>query len=69
MSGTYITNSGDTFDIIAKKVYGSEVYADTLMIANPDLITTFKFASGVTVKTPELSETVDGSLPPWKIEG
>ena len=30
----YTTKSGDTWDVIAKEVYGSEYHADALMAAN-----------------------------------
>lgn len=62
----YTTVSGDTFDKIAKKVYGDEYCADILMQANPEQIMTFCFDSGVALKTPELTEEQSGSLPPWK---
>ena len=32
----YITKSGDTWDLVAKQVYGSEYHADALMEANRD---------------------------------
>ena len=62
----YTTVSGDTFDKIAKKVYGDEYCADILMQANPEQIMTFCFDSGDVLKTPELTEEQSGSLPPWK---
>lgn len=64
----YITKSGDTWDVIAKEVYGSEYHADVLMAANHDHIDTFIFGSGVVLNTPELEEERDGLLPPWKYE-
>lgn len=64
----YITKSGDTWDVIAKEVYGSEYHADVLMAANPEHIGTFAFASGVTISTPELTQERNGLLPPWKYE-
>ena len=36
----YTTKSGDTWDVIAKEVYGSEYHADALMAANPEHIDT-----------------------------
>ena len=57
----YITKSGDTWDVIAKEVYGSEYHADVLMAANREHISTFIFSEGV-------EEKRDGSLPPWKYE-
>lgn len=63
----YITVSGDTFDVIAKKVYGDEYCADILMQANPEQVGTFRFDSRVVLKTPALTEEQSGSLPPWKV--
>ena len=31
MASTYVTKQGDTWDLIAKKVYGAEKYLDHLM--------------------------------------
>ena len=44
---TYITKSGDTWDTIAKEVYGSEYNADALMVANREHIGTYQFGAGV----------------------
>lgn len=65
---TYTTISGDTWDIIAKKVYGREYYADVLMAANPDQLDTFIFSAGAEINAPdiEVNDDDDGSLPPWK---
>ncbi len=64
----YVTKSGDTWDVIAKKVYGSEYHADALMAANHDHIETFLFSAGVELNTPALPEERNGLLPPWKFE-
>lgn len=64
----YITKSGDTWDMIAKKVYGSEYHADVLMAANAAYIETFIFQAGVELSTPALEEERNGLLPPWKYE-
>lgn len=64
----YTTKSGDTWDMIAKAVYGDEYHADVLMAANPQHIDTFIFGSGVVLATPELEEKRDGLQPPWKFE-
>lgn len=50
----YITKSGDTWDAIAKAVYGSEYRADALMEANRAHIGTFVFQAGVELNTPAL---------------
>lgn len=64
----YTTKSGDTWDVIAKEVYGSEYHADVLMAANPQEIDTFIFNAGVFSSTPALEEERDGQMPPWKYE-
>ena len=64
----YTTISGDTWDVIAKKVYDNELKADVLMAANPEHIETFIFSAGVELKTPALTEERSGTLPPWKYE-
>ena len=64
----YRTKSGDTWDGIAKAVYGSEYYADVLMEANREHIETFLFQAGVELNTPALEEERDGGLPPWTYE-
>ena len=61
----YITKSGDTWDMIAKEVYGSEYHADVLMAANAAHII---FQAGVELSTPALEEERNGLLPPWKYE-
>ena len=64
----YITKSGDTWDMIAKEVYGSEYHADVLIAANAAHIETFIFQAGVALSTPALEEERNGLLPPWKYE-
>ena len=64
----YTTKSGDTWDVIAKEVYGSEYHADILMAANHGHIETFVFSAGVVLNTPALENERDGLLPPWKYE-
>ena len=64
----YITNSGDTWDGIAKTVYGDEMKADVLMAANRNYIETYVFDSGTVLVTPEIETTAaeNENLPPWK---
>lgn len=64
----YTTKSGDTWDVIAKRVYGSEYYADILMEANRNYIDTFVFNAGEILETPALKKEKSGHLPPWKYE-
>lgn len=65
----YITKSGDTWDIIAKEVYGDEMRLSFLMKNNGDLLTYFVFPSGVVVKIYDLPEEVDEEdedIPDWR---
>lgn len=61
----YTTKQGDTWDIIARNVYGAEKHADFLMINNPRLLDIFVFSSGVVLETPELLEA-SSVLPSWR---
>lgn len=63
---TYTTISGDTWDWIAKKTLGKEIYADQIMAANMQLLETFQFKSGVTVVIPDLEEEINTDLPEWR---
>lgn len=61
----YITQEGDQWDAIAKKVYGSELLADVLMKENPEHLDIFTFGYGTRLRVPELPERAD-ELPPWR---
>lgn len=63
---TYSTVLGDTWDIIAFKVYGQEKYAKQLVEANPEYVHIVVFSGGCILKIPELEVSEDTSLPPWK---
>lgn len=64
---TYKTISGDSWDMIAYKVYGNCKYIDKLMEANINLIENFVFSANVTINCPEISvEAQTNTLPPWK---
>lgn len=65
---TYTTTQGDTWDYIALKELGSEMYTHLLLKANPDHGKTIVFSAGITLNIPEISEkaAASDSLPPWK---
>ncbi len=65
---TYVTTEGDSWDIIAKKIYDSELHADYLMKNNIDKLDIYIFPSGVELKTPELTDELktESSLPAWR---
>lgn len=66
LNNTYTTVSRDTWDIVAYKVYGNEMYMDTLIKANIEYKDTYIFPAGVVLTLPEIELTVSESLPPWK---
>lgn len=63
----YVTKSGDTWDVIAKRLYGNEVFMVELMRANPEHMNVVIFPSSIRLVTPEIKavKTTD-CLPPWK---
>ena len=63
---TYTTIQGDTWDLIAYKVYGTEYVMDKLIQANTDYVDTVIFGAGTVLHTPDF-ETVQipESVPPW----
>lgn len=62
----YTTIQGDTWDIIALKVYGDEKHMGQLLKANPKLISIIFFSSGVEVICPDIDTEDIQNLPPWK---
>lgn len=66
MALDYTTKSGDTWDLIALNVYGSELKADWLIQNNPRYIHIVRFDSGTVLSTPALPAEKSGDLPPWK---
>lgn len=62
---TYKTVAGDSFELVAFKLLGSEKYAVEIMNANPDHIETFLFDAGVELTIPEV-ETPKQAVLPWK---
>ena len=65
---TYKTKSGDTWDTIAKSIYGNEYFAGDLMAVNPEHLDTFIFNEGVEITAYDAKDIPDGDLPPWKYE-
>lgn len=63
---TYETVQGDTWDMIAKKVYGEEKYAGYLMESNRLLLDYMIFPGGVALSISELTEEQDADLPIWR---
>ena len=62
----YITQTGDQWDMIAKRIYGNELRADILMENNLHLLDIQTFDAGVTICCPEIKNTTKMELPPWR---
>ena len=65
MGTVYKTKSGDTWDIIAKEVYGSEAYTSFLMVNNQSLHNYFVFPEGITLVIKDKPDEVT-LLPDWR---
>lgn len=66
---TYTTKSQDTWDIISKNVYGSELFMDRLIAANLNHRKVVFFSDGVVLNVPDIEVTssdFEKNLPPWK---
>lgn len=66
MAKTYTTLQGDTWDVIAQRVYGDDHQCSVLMVANPDYKATMFFSAGVILNVPEIVPTTKTMpQPPW----
>ena len=66
---TYTTSSGDMWDSISFKLYGSEKYTGALMEKNSDYLEDYYvFPAGIVLNVPEIEGTEDllDILPPWR---
>lgn len=62
---TYTTISGDMWDLISWKVYGSEKMTRHLLAANSELLKIVIFPAGVIVKCPDIKTEQREDLPLW----
>lgn len=66
----YTTAAGDTWDLIALKVYGDVKHTEYLMSNNQDLalLATVIFDAGVLINTPSLPviTQINPGTPPWR---
>ena len=66
---TYRTVQGDTWDLIALRMYpkiGGEKLMDILLEYNSEHIHTVIFPANVILKIPDVDVPVISTLPPWK---
>ncbi len=66
MASVYTTIQGDTWDLMAYKLFGAEKYMKYLCEANWPLLDVMVFEAGVKVNVPDLPEEVDEDLPFWR---
>lgn len=62
---SYITQKGDTWDLISYKVYGSEKYVERLKQANYDFLKLVSFPENVALVIPTIKISNKGSAPKW----
>lgn len=65
MAEVYKTKSGDTWDMVAKNVYGDELYVSLLMSNNQELLDYFIFPEGIELSLSEIPEE-ENLLPDWR---
>ncbi len=66
---TYRTQQGDTWDLIALRMYpnlGGEKLTDILLDANPAHIKTVIFPANVILNVPDVDTPIIENLPAWK---
>lgn len=66
---TYVTQQGDTWDVISKRLFDGEHFMDELIKANIEHRKVVIFPYGVRLTVPEIDDTSKDSnanLPPWK---
>lgn len=62
----YTTIQGDTWDMIAFKVYRREICMTELLMANTAHIATVIFPQGVSIVCPDIKAPSTDLLPPWR---
>lgn len=67
----YICQGGESFDSIARELYGDEDYVADLLCANPELCGTVRFIGGEELYVPmlDIPEDEENGLPeaaPWE---
>lgn len=66
----YRTQQGDTWDLIALRMYpkvGAEKLMNILIEANADYVDTVIFPANIILDVPDVDTPVVSVLPPWRI--
>lgn len=68
MAAPVTTVQGDTWDAIAFRLWGprGEVLCDRLMALNPEHRETLYFSGGISLRVPEIEDTVTLVVPFWQ---
>ncbi|MBK5073223.1 tail protein X [Budviciaceae bacterium CWB-B4] len=67
MEWEYVTEQGDTWDVLAADIYGSEKLVGLLQEANPDYLGILYFPAGVILTIPDTPKQASSALDsPWK---
>lgn len=67
MPSTYTTTQGDTWDLIAYRLWDDETRMHLLLAANPQQQEVAIFSAGVVLDVPELPASAPAAtLPPWR---
>lgn len=61
----YVTDQGDTWDLVSYRAYGTEKYTGLIMDANMQYIDIFVFDAGVRLDIPKLPEE-ENDMPDWR---
>lgn len=69
MPNTYTTQQGDTWDIIAFKVYSDEKQMAALIEANQQHRNVVFFSANVILNVPTVTISNKATLPPWRRPG
>lgn len=63
----YITEEGDTYDVLALDFYDDERMASHIIHANPQYMETLIFEAGIKLRLPVLDRSErPATLPPWR---
>ena len=62
----YITQEGDTFDLLALDMYNDERLAHYIIEYNPDYSDVIVFEGGVLLKLPVVEAETSETIPPWR---
>lgn len=63
----YLTEQGDTFDLIAWKLYDEEMLASEIIQANLNYVDVLIFDAGVSLMVPIVEElNLQEAVPPWR---